>query len=333
MKGTERWIVIVVASMFVFLIIFGILLWKLGLFEFTGANASTKIIAATLALIGGLFGSLVTVLGIFLKHSLDQRAERRLEIDSDRNDVLRKEAEQRLKLEAAIQAVQLLSTSSGKDVPETQRAGVLFTLADLGQEDLAINLAIQMTDAGNIDAVTLDSLIDRALKSNDEGTVRDALFLLSNVASTMFLEKKDRWHWPTCLNEWNPQLTPMVRRRGLSCYLEQMLSRQYSEMSKGYLERVIICLASYWRNEEYEHLKNGAGLCLEKILNVHKIPEDQDLVTSDDTPIEIHDIKVEVTGLNEKKNILNVFTGFITLSERIDKWSTSGPAMPDQPVD
>lgn len=93
MKKSEWWIASIVGGV---LGLLAFLLWSLGLFEFTGDQADAKIIGATLALSGGLVGTVVTGVGIFLKHSIDQRnadlkeqEEKRLQIESDRNIVLR----------------------------------------------------------------------------------------------------------------------------------------------------------------------------------------------------------------------------------------------------
>jgi hypothetical protein len=70
MNRTNRWILGGTACILIMFIIFLALLWQIGLFDFTGSDASAKIVAATIALIAGLFGSLVSLIAILLKHSL-----------------------------------------------------------------------------------------------------------------------------------------------------------------------------------------------------------------------------------------------------------------------
>jgi len=303
--------------------------WKLGLFDFTGAEASVKVIAATLALFGALIGSIVTVVGSFLKHSIDQRnaelkerEQKRLEIESERNMYLHEDAEKRLKLETAIQAVNLLSTSSGEDVPITQKAGVLFTLANLGQADLAIDLAGQMAGESKIDAITVNWLIERSLLSNDEATQNDACTLLSNVASNLFVvgdEKLNAW-FPYCLLEWDVRIPSMVRRSGLLSLLNQMVSQPYSKWETGYIAKVIICLATTWVNDEDEPLKNSIGICLEKILDIFQVPEKTDYWTRDGNWIGIHSIEKQVRGLSAKVKSLTIMHAIIAISKQIEDW-------------
>jgi hypothetical protein len=116
--------------------LFTALLWSAGFLTFTGSQANATVIAAGLALAGALFGSLVSVSGLLLKHSIDTQAENRLHLEAERNAVLESDAAKRLKLEAAIEAVRLLATPSGTPAPSIQCSGALYSLAALGQLDL-----------------------------------------------------------------------------------------------------------------------------------------------------------------------------------------------------
>lgn len=343
MKNNERWVVIVIASTLILLASFIVLLWRVGLFDFTGPEASTKIVAAALALVGGLISSFVTIVGILLKHSMDKQAEERLKIESERNANLREEAEarlrlesernanlreeaeKRLKVETAIQAVQLLSSSSGQDVPMTQRAGVIYTLENLGMIELAITLATQMSKNNSIDVETVDWLIDRALVSGNEIASEEAASLLRKNACTTFILEGGTARFPTCLINWHPGIPLKVRVNGLYMSIEQMLSKPLSWWEEGYFSFFILPLCLVWQKEEDKTLKDCAGICLEKILDIGGIITDTEIYGPDDKPINIKEIQEQVAGLNTK--VHKTYGKFAELPKRIEDWGKLGTNM------
>ena len=76
----------------------------LDIFNISESDTSGKMVASAIALVGVLFSSIVTALGISLKHSIDLQAE------------------ERLKQEAAIKAVEILDRS-GEELPMMQKSG------------------------------------------------------------------------------------------------------------------------------------------------------------------------------------------------------------------
>ncbi|HEX9896562.1 MAG TPA: hypothetical protein VGA85_02740 [Dehalococcoidales bacterium] len=122
-KNSKSWIAILIVVVLILFASFFLVLWRMKVFDTDTTNVE---LAPVLALTGALFTSVVAVIGTFLKYS---------------NDV---QAEKRLAQEVVVKAIQLLGTDTGIDVPQTQRAGVLFALANLGQLELAITLLGQM---------------------------------------------------------------------------------------------------------------------------------------------------------------------------------------------
>jgi len=102
-------LVISVGSILLLFAGFTTLLWRLGFFNFTGTDPSSKVAVAALALVGTFVGALVSILGVVLKYSIDQQTESRQDFESRRAEALQLEAEQRLKLEAAVRALQLFA--------------------------------------------------------------------------------------------------------------------------------------------------------------------------------------------------------------------------------
>jgi hypothetical protein len=145
-----------------------VVLWVLGFFEFSGTEASAKIVATALTLGGGLVASMITLIGLILRQSVEQRnadireeAGERLRLEAERNQALQEEAERRLKLEAAIRAVDLLGTDAGGHSCVLQRTGALFTLSNLGMVNLAIDLVCIMRQDDLIAARPTASLLSR----------------------------------------------------------------------------------------------------------------------------------------------------------------------------
>ena len=143
--------------------------WQLGFFNFTGTDPSSKVVAAALALVGTIVGAVVSIVGVILKHSIDRQAETRQEIESRRSDALQREAEQRLKLEAGVRALQLFSTSSGDLTPAVQRDGALFMLANLGQHELTLQLVDNLLSEGELSAGAASSLVPATIHEPKRG--------------------------------------------------------------------------------------------------------------------------------------------------------------------
>lgn len=104
------------------------MLWATGFLKFSGNDAAAKVVVAVLALFGSLFATTVTLIGLMLKRSFDARTL-----------ILQTEAEERLKLDTAIKAVELFKSAAGAASP-SESAGALFALVRLGQFHFALAL-------------------------------------------------------------------------------------------------------------------------------------------------------------------------------------------------
>jgi hypothetical protein len=174
--------------------------WRLDLLKYAAAHGGGYPAAAAIAFVGVLITAITSALGIFLKYSIDVRAEERLSIDSKRNRALQSEgeerlriesernastqqqAEDRLKLEAATEVVKLLAMPDGRLPPHIQRAGALFTLSSLGQHQLTIALVSELLPKGQLESRTAASLLNTALMSGDTDTQGQTVgLLLENI--------------------------------------------------------------------------------------------------------------------------------------------------------
>lgn len=168
----------VIIVIFVALIV---IMSQLGFFNFTGDEPSSNVVAAAIALVGTFLGAAVSVVGILVKHSFDQQTLAKQEMETRRNEASKWEAEQRLKLEAAVRALQLFSTSEGKATPEIQRDGALFTLANLGQYTLTLQLVDNLLNKGELNAGTASNLIDIAIRNGNLDEKVQATLVMNNI--------------------------------------------------------------------------------------------------------------------------------------------------------
>ncbi len=112
-------------------------MWKIGFLSFTGSDPSSKVVAAALALVGTFAAAAVTMVGLVLKHAIDEQTLRQHEAESDRAEA-------------------------------TQRDGALFMLATFDQHELALQLASDLLAKSELSPGTACIIMDRALVRGDE---------------------------------------------------------------------------------------------------------------------------------------------------------------------
>lgn len=322
MNRKHIWIFIGVVGM-IFFVPFIVLLLSFSYLDSTGTAANIKIITSTITLLGGLIGSLVTGVGIFLKNSLDQRnanlkeaAERRLKLEAVRNTNLKEEAEKRFKLEAAIQAMKLLS---GEDVALTQRAGVLFTLSELGLLDLAITMLGQMLPNDKIDANTAAWLITHVFELYLKDSSKEALEDLSIEASGLLNEYHDKfltgegyYEFPRCLDlKWNIKLPKLARRNSALALLRIVVKRPRKEWRDDSLDAIIATLIFIWKDETDREIRDGVGICLKIMIEIRA----GTILHLPSGKIRIDEVRSEL-----KKKYFKTTTEFEKIFELIKEW-------------
>lgn len=291
-SNTKLWMGAFVSVTVIFALFIWIL-WRFQFFSFTGTDPSSKVVAASITLVGGLLGALVTLLGLVLKHSLDERSlalkmetEAREKIEFERSNRLAQEAEQRLKVETAIKAVGLLSTSTGHEVTPTQRAGVILTLGDLGMLPLALSLTDQMLGDGTLDAGTACWLFNKALTmsktdSPDAGPpdaeARDVQLqaaILTDKHVAKMLRPGGGAKFPAALlNEKFRDLPVSSRHTGAYALIDLLMIRHFSDWDPNLFFGVLDAIHSVWKQDENEGIKNDVGVALRTFIRVYK-PED-----------------------------------------------------------
>ncbi len=239
----------------------------LGFFTFTGSDPSSKIVAAALALVGAFLGAAVSIVGLVVKTSIDRQTESRQAMESERAAALQREAEQRLKLEAGVRALQLFSTSGGELTPAIQREGALFMLANLGQHDLTLQLVDELLSKGEVSGGAAVSIINQALLQGAEDQKTRAISVFSSHASGMVTPAGA--DVPECLLNWAPGLPPYVREWGVIALADVLLARPIEEWRERFIFQAYSLLAALgiaWTEETDPRLRTNLGAILQPIL-------------------------------------------------------------------
>jgi hypothetical protein len=305
-----------IAGALIVFVIFALVLWQTDLLKFTGSDPSSKVVAAAIALVGAFLGTLITFVGILLKNSLDQQAEHRLQLEAERNEALQRDAEQRLKLEAAIRAVQLFTTSAGNLSPDIQRAGALLTLSSLGQYKLVLTLTSELLSSGLIASGTVALLIDQALLKGEEEEKRNAI--------SLFLDYSERFLTttgavlPSSITSGSNNFPPFIRG-WIPIILGRIIAaRPLAEWRKYRFSfyEILSILAIDWQEESIEEIKGDVGAILKVALQVFA---DSGHLQHPRMSLDTYQIRLDVKSASPKT------TAATELVERLNMWYKETP--------
>ena len=293
---SARWAIGAGAGSLAAFLVFAALLWRAGLFEFTGSEASSKVVGASVALIGGFIGSVVAFVGLILTNSIQVRAERRQQI------------------EAVIQALGLLTTASGAQVSSVQRVGVLFALESLEMLPLALTLLENMLSTRQVDANTAAQILDRGLPDR-VASVTSARILYDYAADFRTAGQYAFPHsidmaWPTTYPELARELTALARLR-LIC------SASRSTWDDGALSAHTASLAQTWRLERVDRIRDDAGMFLRRFIEVH---EPDSTLYPPYGPLNINQLKAELDRVNWSAKIPTTLAS--PYIQGLDDWLT-----------
>jgi len=335
MKRSVLGIVVAFAAV---LLLFGAFLavaWHFNFFQRVPTKDGQPSAAAAITLLGALMTAVASVLGILLKYSVDARAEDRLaaegehrkkleddaaertRLETQRNAVLQRDVEQRLKLEAATEALKLLVTGNNELAPHLQRAGVLFTLASLGAFDLNLALLSEMLAHSQIEAAAAARILNTMLSSGDETTKFEATWLLYEHAEKLVTPNgfefptalmDDLKAFPTYVREWAPLALGKIL---LARPIEEWRDRNYMANS------LLAALALAWTNETDERLREDLAVLLQPILAAFPSVA---LLYVPSGNVDIIKIRAETAAYAEA-----VSTGADDISQRLYLWAGVAP--------
>jgi hypothetical protein len=230
----------------------------------TGSEPNAKIVTGTLALIGGFIASVVSLLGVTLKYSIDRRTEERLALEAERNAIAWSEAEARLKLEASIRALELFGPENNQAI---QRSGALFALQSLGQHTLALSLTSELLRGRQIDAGAAAHVVDAALRGDDiESQYRAIEAFVANA--DMFLTPQG-YEIPSSLIGGDVQHSVYVREWAHTGVLRMLLARSLVDWKMRCLPAalgLVGALVRLWQIETEASIKADLAAELNAVL-------------------------------------------------------------------
>ena len=182
------------------LVVAVILMFLLGLFDAATDENGAKRLAASLALVGAVLSAVVTLIGIVVKYSID-----------DRNAQLAVEAERRNHIDVAIRAVDLLCENN-QGTTIHQIGGSLLALISLGELELAVSLLATLWPERLVSRHVADVLLRKAILAGSDDVKNDAAVVLSN--NTEQIQVQDDMYWPIPNVGWSTDL-PVDCRRSL----------------------------------------------------------------------------------------------------------------------
>lgn len=247
-----------------------VIIWQLIVYAQAAPLASQfPIMVAVIALIGTLWTGAITFAGFLLKDSIDRR-NIVLQTESDqRQAILQAESEKRLRMEAAIKAIELMSGADGSGVSaQESREGAIFVIASLNQHRLALTFAEQFWGSGKISTSGMVQIVDQCLNADDDHLKEDAAAALRRGSSKLAVA-------PDCLefpdstsNNWNPQLPSSAKSELLEALIGGLLSKEFSFWKPNVRNQVLYYLYKMFTADTEPRFKFACAMCAKALCDV-----------------------------------------------------------------
>ena len=307
--GTDRFVIIGSLAVIAVYVVFVLYLWRQEFFEIPEEDAGVEVVAAVVALLGGLFAALLTFAGVLLKHSLDTRAEKRLKLDT------------------FVRAAQLLATDTGEETPATQQATALFVLVDLGHLNFALALLGEIWPKQGMSPDAACWLIDKCLQSADQDIQADAANMLLVNANS--LSEVECFSWPRILwRSWPASITGYARLYILQALIRCLMSKSAEKWSSQCLNGFLDQLVRIKEEEDDDDLlRNGATIILDTLLS-HAMFKDHENPILDTGTLDLGKLREDVHALAPSAR-LKTYTQFVSTATELQTWMDKSP--PDEP--
>ena len=199
--------------------------------------------------------SLLTFVGVLLKLSFDDRNLQRLRIDT------------------SIQAVGLIGAASEPEAEQSQRAGALFALANLGELEFSLALLGHMWPNKQVVSSTAVWLVNKSLEQDDANIQVQSARILRDNAKQLKTNADEDHLWPNCFeDDWKPDLDIDAREMIFVALLLCLMTTPRS------LLRFVTLLYLIRSTDQNPALKAGATLALDAILTLYE--KDIELIVS-----------------------------------------------------
>ena len=203
----KPWLIASVAALAILGIALGLML-LFGLFHAAKDDTGAKTLAASLGVVGAVLSAVVTLIGIVVKYSIDERNAQLAVVESGRNFWLAVEAEKRNRIDAAIRAVGLLGENN-QNTTEHQIGGALLALVSLGELELAVSLLANLWPANLASIYVAGFIMQTALKEGSDAIKNTAAVVLTQNVERIAQDGFNMWPIPPL--EWRMDLPDNCR--------------------------------------------------------------------------------------------------------------------------
>jgi hypothetical protein len=249
----------------------------IGFFQAFGVleTASDKRAAAALSVVGGLVAAVTSLIGLAVR----RESERRLELEH-------RDKEERLKLEAAMHAGELLNAHGDSQADPAAVASGLLALTRLGRADLAVALLVDLWDTKvEADPVSPDTSTERPAKrgpvsgaaavSNETAilvvdgaleSTRNAQLVAAELLCRMSkgLDICQSLHWPAVIDsKWNPHFGVRTKVLLVEALVQMATARRVDQNA---LQSLTVRLYAISVGDPDVHVKGCLGLLLNALV-------------------------------------------------------------------
>lgn len=290
------------------------LLGVTGVLNFSGTDEAAKIVVAVIALVGTLIGTTVTIIGLMFKRSMDAR-----------NFNLKSEAEERLKLDTAIKAVELFkgASDSKSSTSSAESAGALFALSSLGQSHFAISLLDELWPKDLIATPSAVWVINNSLKSTESGAAEVAANSLRANCDRLLDGSGNKW-WPTdFVFELPNELSDYARLAIQNARIRSMLSADYDYWDQSSLNVDFVALTYTFREDSSPGIRQSAAAFLSMLLQTYN-PNDGYVMNLPSGHLAIEEVRAEIKEAYGS-SFRAISDQSQNLVEQLDKWVKRAP--------
>jgi len=235
-------------------------------------DGATGVIAASVGLIGVIATALVTLTGLLLKHSIDsytiqfqESTEKRLQVESENNRLLGKQAEDRLRVDTALRAVALIGQAKDSSGVHLQRSGALFALASLQQLDLALALLERMWPSDDVDTETAMYLLGRALNAESDRQF-DAIEIMKKNIGKM-VSFGESYAWPDSFSDrWKADLSLFAREGLIEIIVKVVLAVPREQWNVDYLRGIVVIVYLAMTTDPHPRIQGESAYILRELL-------------------------------------------------------------------
>lgn len=244
MERPKTWqlLVIVVGA----LLLTSVVLWLLVDYSRSApVEKQFPITIAILGLIGTLWTGAITFVGLLLKDSLDRR-----------NLMLQTESEKRLRMEAALKAIEVMSgkETEGVSMQESREAAILL-ISSLDQLHLALTMAEQLLSRDKISPGSLARVAELCLSSDDVDLQCTAAYTL-RMSALKLVESKDELAFPwRHVHGWTGNLPPIAKENLLLALATSLLSKEFTYWNYSILTDTLYAFYKIFLNESERRYK------------------------------------------------------------------------------